>query len=848
MTRIDGIGAMAALAATGLPLVPHLERITEALASRRVAVLRADPGSGKSTLVPLALAAAPEFSNGRIVMLEPRRVAAVGVAARMAELLGEQPGARVGYAVRLERRVSSKTRVEVVTEGLLTRRLLQDPGLEGVSVLIFDEFHERSVHADLALALALDLRRLRSDLAILIMSATLDAEGVASFLSASEGEEVRLIDCPGRPFPLRLSHRPLPGRRRVGEETGEAVVAILSGEGSMTGDTLVFLPGKREIEDAAGVLLRSAISGKIEVQRLHGGLPLAEQRRVVAPPEERGRTRRVVLATNVAETSLTVSGVTLVVDSGWVRMERYHIPSGLDRLSLEAASLRSADQRAGRAARLGPGLCVRLWAEGDARPAETEPEIRRVELSSLVLDCSLWGARNRSALAWLDPPPEAAWNAAVELLRALGALDDEGGATDRGKRMAGLGLSPRLAALVLAGSEAGREDLACAAAALLQDRDGSGLRDDADFARRLALLRRDPGERQESGSREGVSAWITRTLLLAEELLSRLGERRRPRWNVEDEADVGLFLAAAFPDRIGKRQESGVFRFPSGREAKVDGPLHREAWIVACEADAGDRLGSVRLCAPISAADAERILAPASAEETRIEWNGLTPRAIREVRAGRLLLSSRRTVPDATDLAPSLFSLLTQRTISILPWDEGGGRRLLERIRFFARMRKTDADSWTDESLLREAESWLLPFLRSDGGAVLDAAALENALRSRLGWEISVDLDRLVPERYETPAGIRRRIDYSADDPALDVRLQELFGLAQTPSVLGVPLTLRLLSPADRPLQITRDLGGFWSGSYAEVRKEMRGRYPRHYWPEDPLVAEPTSRPKKRGA
>jgi ATP-dependent helicase HrpB len=841
-----------AISATGLPLIPHLDSVVSSLASRRVAVLRAEPGSGRSTLVPLAIMAETDFFNGRIVMLEPRRIAAVGVASRMAELLGEESGGSIGYSVRLERRVSSKTRVEVVTEGLLARRLQADPGLDGVSVLIFDEFHERSIHADLARARARARRRLRSDLALLVMSATMDAERLVSFLTEAEGRAVELIDCPGRPFPVEIVHRPLPGRGRMGDEVGAAVVSALDRSENGSGDALVFLPGKREIDDAASVLGRSSQSGRFEILKLHGSLPLAEQRRIIAPPkgESQAGRRRVVFSTNVAETSLTVSGVTLVVDSGYVRTERYHLPSAMDRLSLERASMRSAEQRAGRAGRLAPGRCIRLWPDSDARPEDTEPEILRVELSSLVLDCALWGVRKREELSWLDPPPATAWEAAVELLRSLKALDADSAATSRGARMASLGLPPRLAALVLEGEARSIVVLACAAAAALADRDGSGLRDDADFRRRLALLRFDREEAREDGGGEGLRAWRNRTRLVAEDLLSRIGDRGALRWKAEDEADVGALLAAAFPDRVARRQENGAFRFPSGREARVDGPLAREEWIVAPEADAGERLGVVRLCAPLARADAEASLAPVTVTGLRIEWNGLAPRAVAEVRAGRLVLSTRREKADAADLAEALSAYLAERSLAILPWEEGGGapQRLLERIRFYARVSGYEAEAdWFDEALLHGAAEWLGPFLRADGGPVLDAAALENALRARLGWSLAAELDRSVPERYETPAGTHRKIDYSSDDPALDVRMQELFGLAETPTVLGVPLTLRLLSPAERPLQITRDLGGFWRGSYAEVRKEMRGRYPRHYWPEDPLVAEPTSRPKKRG-
>ncbi len=537
----------AALSATSLPLVPRLDEVAAALASRRLAVLRADPGSGKSTLLPLALMASGAFSGSRILMLEPRRVAAVSVAARMADLLGERVGGRVGYAVRSERRAGPTTRVEVVTEGLLVRRLLADPALEGVGAVVFDEFHERSIHTDLALALCLDLRRLRPDLALLAMSATMDAGRLTEFLASADAEgsgvPVPLIDCPGRPYPVAVEHRPLPGRGRLGEETAAAVLRCLSertdGVASGADDVLVFLPGRREIEDAAAVLRGELGRGDTEVRTLHGSLSLAEQRDVLAPLAPGGGvSRRVILATNIAETSLTVPGVGIVVDSGMVRVQRFHLPTGLDRLVLERASERSCDQRAGRAGRLGPGRCLRLWAPADSRPRDTDPEILRTDVASLVLDCALWGVRRPADLCWLDPPADSSWEASAALLRALGALDASGGATPRGERMSRLGVHPRLAAVALEGERAGRTALACACAAALSDRDGSQVRDDAEFRRRLALLR------GAGGSDRPVPGWKERVADLASDLSSRLGGGGQFRfsWNAGAEADVGALL------------------------------------------------------------------------------------------------------------------------------------------------------------------------------------------------------------------------------------------------------------------------------------------------------------------
>ena len=873
---------------TGLPLAPRVSDVCASLAKHRVCVLRADPGSGKSTLMPLALMNEKAFSGGRILMLEPRRIAALASAHRMASLLGEEPGKRIAYSVRLEHRGCRDSHVEVVTEGMLTRRIQGGSGLDGVSVLIFDEFHERSVHADLGLALTLDLRRIRPDLAILLMSATMDTARIAAFLSETEGFTVPVVDCPGRPYPVKITYRPLPSRFRVGEE---AATVIAEEFGSTIGDALAFFPGRREMDDAAAVLKHMDSLDKVDIRTLHGSLPLSEQKLAIAVGAA-GR-RKIILSTNVAETSLTVEGVSLVIDTGLVRLERYHLASGMDRLSLEKASIQSADQRAGRAGRLGPGRCVRLWTPDDPRPASTEPEILRTELSSLVLDCALWGARKIEDLPWLDPPGTFAWDSAVSLLHTLGAVFLDGGSeapsppilsgvTELGKKMAALGLSPRLAAIVLDGDARGLSALACAAAAALSDRDGSLLRGDADFRRRLALLRGDRREMAEYGS-FGIGAgtlepWRRRTGEIAADLLSRLRQYGSAipvataifGWTTNEEHLVGDLLASGFPDLIGRRQASGAFRFPSGREARIDGPLSGEDWIVAAEADAGERSGIVRLCAPLSRDSAERALAPLLVLERRVDWNGLSPRLILTKRAGRLVLGERREACHLSDLPAAMAALLATDSLSVLPWGSGAASpaRLLERIRFWNAARSAqdgeasidsgiasgsetpDAASWTDGALIAEAAEWLGPFLKaaptSGSGAVIDESALRDALRHRLGWKRAAAIDSQVPDHLITPAGSSRAVDYSSGEPVVEVRIQEVFGLSETPRILGIPVVLRLLSPGSRPLQTTKDLGSFWRGTWTEIRKEMRGRYPRHYWPEDPLVAEPTTRAKPR--
>ncbi|GHV88675.1 ATP-dependent helicase HrpB [Spirochaetia bacterium] len=859
---------------TALPLVPKLDAICAALTEGGIAVVRSDPGSGKSTLVPLALMA--YGVTGRILMLESRRAAAMSVASRMADSLGEEPGERVGYAVHLQRKVSERTRIEVMTEGLFIRRLQGDPDLSGVSTVIFDEFHERSVNTDLALALMLDLRRMGAGIRLLVMSATMDAEKVADFINRAEDRTtvqsieknrdtaagivkkrtVSVIDCPGRVFPVDIGYRPLPEKAPLGREAASAAAAILSAEKG-EGDTLVFLPGKREIEDARQVLAgmvhgggeNSAVSvsadstASFEILVLHGGLPLEKQREIIAPrvPPDRKKRRRVILSTNVAETALTIPGITLVLDSGFVRLERYHLPTGMNRLTLEPVSRHSADQRAGRAGRLGPGRCVRLWSEAEPRQAETEAEIRRIDLSGLVLECLLWGASERTELPWLELPPEAAWERALGLLKDLGAIDANRKVTEKGRTMTRLGLEPRLAALCIAGKEAGRSAIACAAAAILSERappakpaggsagnfavnTGYG---DGDFGSRLSVIRNNP---HQSRTRS-----ITET---ATELLRRLnGETVSLFWNACDEADIGELLASAFPDRIAALQESGKYRFVSGREARIEGSLERAEWIVAAEVDAGERLALIRLAAPISKERALTLLEPATVTETAVEWKGLLPRTVVTRRCGRLFLSEERRVSLREEAAADMSRLLREQGIDLLPWDDdkAAPRHLLERIRFFADHSTPAPSTWTGEALIDCAAEWLAPFVwngnAQGSGPVITASGLVQALEARLGRE-RFRLSAEVPGSFTLPNGKTRPLDYSSGVPVLRVRLQDAFGIAESPRILGCPVVFHLLSPADRPIQITSDLAGFWAGSYAEVRREMRGRYPRHHWPE----------------
>ena len=860
---------------TGLPLAPYLSEIRRKLYSKGTAIVRADPGSGKSTLLPLAL-----VEEKKIILLEPRRAAALGIAARMAELLGEKIGERVGYAVRLERKVSEHTRIEVLTEGLFIRRLQADPSLSGIGTVIFDEFHERSAMADLAMSFLLDLRRLGSPINILIMSATMDTGEIADFINSVEkktsGDEAAVFDVPGRVFPVETYYRPLPQKAPLGIETGTALTKILDGsfltgtsastgpgEGAQDrgGDTLVFLPGRREIADAESTLHLWERAGEFEILPLHGSLPLSRQKEIIVPKQKNDRVqkRRIILSTNIAESALTIPGVTLVVDTGYVRLERFHVPTAMNRLSLEEASLNSAEQRAGRAGRLGPGRCIRLWDPSSPRPETTDPEIRRIDLSGLALECLLWGIHSRDALPWLEPPPEAAWDRALELLRDLGAVDKNLQPTDQGREAARLGLEPRLGILCLAGRKAGCPGLACAAAAALSDKSGSRfsadstISEDGDFRSRLAIIRNFSDDSKNTpDSKKPNYPWMRTVVETRDDLIRRL---RLPvtgtenSWTFEEETNIGELLALAFPDRIAAKYPSGKFRFISGREARIEGPLANSDWLIAAEVDAGERSGFIRLGAPVSAETAFRILERQTVSEIRVEWKNLVPRTIVSRRAGKLLLGEERRASSRQEAADALPRLLCDNGLGVLPWEEGKAapRRLLERIRFFtahaaADPRRTNEKNnriWNDEALISDAAEWLVPFLEEPNNRgntpILTVSSLINALKNRFGWDLTLLLDQQVPEFYVLPSGRNRTIDYSSGEPVLSVRLQDCFGISVHPGIMNAPVIFHLLSPADRPVQITSDIIGFWSGSYADVRKDMKGRYPKHFWPEDPV-------------
>jgi len=827
-----------------LPIDGVLPQLCEALAQGH-AVLTAPPGSGKTTRVPLALLPEPWLSDRRILMLEPRRPAARMAAARMAYLLNEAIGDTVGYQIRFDRQIGAQTRIEVLTEGILTRRLQQDPGLDGVGLLIFDEFHERSLQADLALALALDVvAQLRPDLRILVMSATLDTESVSRLLG---GAPVILGEGRTHPVDIVYAERD-PGRDRE----GALIAGVRRALSESPGDVLAFLPGALEIRRAVDRLHRT-VGDEVEILPLHGALSVHEQDRALRP--NTGTGRRVVVSTDIAETSLTIEGVTAIVDSGLTRKPRFDPDSGLTRLVTEPVSLASAAQRAGRAGRLGPGLCYRLWtrAQEAGRPEHRPAEILQADLAPLVLELALWGVRDPCALAWLDSPPAGAWSHGVGLLRRLGALDRTGAITARGRRMARLPVHPRLGRILIGGRGEASRRLAADLAALLSDRDPwlgePGLPRPADLGLRVQAL--------EGFHASGATGGAERRGLVTADRLSR--QLMRLMESEEDEAGPGpgALLALAYPDRIAKRRPGadGRYLLAAGPGAVLppDDPLAVHDLLVVAELDAGERDGRIRLALPISEDTLREVLADQIETVDTMRWDPARQAvaARREDRLGAILISARPLpilAPEAA--AVILTEQVGRRFGQILRWDREA-RQLQARVALLRRVEPEQGwPDLSDDWLRVHLTEWLGPWLFGKQSlAEVGDLDLRAILLSRLDWRLQERLREQTPEGLRTPAGNSRRLDYTAGpEPVLAVRLQEMFGTTRSPTVCGgrVPVTLHLLSPAQRPVQVTQDLAGFWRRGYAEVRKELRGRYPRHHWPEDPTEAAPVAGGVKR--
>ena len=831
-----------------LPVEEVLPDLTARLATGRFAVLVAPPGAGKTTRVPPALLGAPWLGDRRIVMLEPRRLAARAAARRIAAERGEPVGGTVGFRVRGETRVGPTTRIEVVTEGVLTRMLQEDPSLPGVGAVLFDEFHERSLVADSGLALVLGATAILDDtLRVVVMSATIDAEPVAALM-----HDAPVIRAEGRLHEVLTRHAPPAPGRRIEEHVAGVVRETLAEE---PGSVLVFLAGAGEIrrvqEALAGTLPRD-----VDLHPLFGALGPAAQDAAIAPAPA-GR-RKVVLATNVAETSLTIDGVRVVVDSGFERVPRFSPRTGMTRLETSRITRASADQRRGRAGRTGPGVAIRCWpaAEDAGLLPHPRAEILAADLAPLALELAAAGFADPLELPWLDPPPAGAFAAGRALLHDLGALDGGGRLTEHGVAMARHGAHPRLAHLLLEAARQGTATLARAAAvvALLEERDplrGEGGPPPADLALRVELLERDLDRGLLAGATVDRGA-VARLREAAAEWRRRVGD---PRPDPRAAAGVGALLALAFPDRVARRrEEAGRFLMRSGRGVRLDrrDPLAQAEWLAVAAVDDAGREGRISLAAALDDDSVAALLAAQAVRAAEIRWDADRAAVVarRVERLGEIVLAGHPLrEPDPAAVASALLDGIREAGLAVLPWSPAG-RSLRQRMAFLHH----HDEGWPDvgdAALLERLEAWLGPELAGlTRPGALAPAALERALRSLVDWSRHGDLDRLAPERLTVPTGSRIAVDYADPDaPTLAVRLQELFGLAETPRIMGgsVPVVIELLSPAQRPVQVTRDLASFWREGYFDVRRDLRGRYPKHHWPDDPTRAEAVRGVRRRG-
>jgi ATP-dependent helicase HrpB len=844
---------------TSLPIDEALPALSAALRARNVAVLVAPPGAGKTTRVPLVLKDEP-WATGKILVLEPRRIAARAASDRMASTLGERVGDTVGLRVRFGSKVSAKTRIEVVTEGVFTRLILDDPELKGITAVLFDEFHERSLDADLGLALARDAQQgLREDLKILVMSATIDGARIAKLIG-----DAPVIESQGRAFPVETRYVGRDPRARIEDQISDAVTRALRAD---AGSVLAFLPGAAEIRRTETVL-KERVDAATDVVALFGALDAQTQDRAIAPSPP-GR-RKVVLATSIAETSLTIDGVRIVVDCGLARVPRYEPDVGLTRLETVRVSRAAADQRRGRAGRTEPGICYRLWDEPQTASLEAyaRPEILSADLSSFVLDLAAWGAAPE-ALSFLDPPPKGALAEARALLAELGALAD-GRITDEGHRLRRLPLPPRLARMVVDAAAEGAAELAADIAAVLTERGLGG--DDVDLTHRVEGFRRDRSRRA-SDARQMARRWSelaspstrsTPSPLAGEGwgggAESELGRRPHtpnpsPQGGEEPrDLSIGSILSLAYPDRIAKNRRNGTFLLANGRGGNVDqaSPLAREPFIAVAELTGSAAQGRIVVAAPIALAEIEQRFASRieNRDEVTFDEKSLSLRARRSRRLGALALTEQtRKVEPNEDAARVLAEGIARAGIGKLPWTKSL-TQWRDRVMF---LRRAEGDEWPDlaDAALAANVDWLVPALAEKTAvAQISPDDLNNALTELLPWPLRRRLEAEAPTHFEAPTGTHAAIDYQAEaGPTISIRLQELFGLDQHPSIAGgrISLVIELLSPGHKPVQITRDLPGFWRGSYAAVRSEMRGRYPRHPWPDNPLDASPTRRAKPRG-
>lgn len=812
-----------------LPVSDSLPAIAAALREKNRAILSAPPGAGKTTIVPLHLLGEPWRGDGRIILLEPRRLAARAAAGRMASLLGEAVGETVGYRMRLDNRVSARTRIEVVTEGVFARMILEDPELEGIAAVLFDEFHERSLDADFGLALALDAQAaLRPDLRLLVMSATLDVERIAALFA-----DAPVISSEGRSFPVEIRYRDRPGGERVEDAVASAIVQAHQSE---SGSILAFLPGQAEIRRVAERLEGRFDKGTLVVP-LYGNLSQKEQDAAIRPAP--AGSRKIVLATSIAETSITIDGVRVVIDSGLQRLPVYEPSTGITRLETVRVSRASADQRAGRAGRTEPGIALRLWHSGQtaALPAFTPPEMLSADLSNLVLDMAHWGVLDPARLAFIDPPPAAAWNEARALLRLLGALDASGAITATGRQIRSLGLPVRLAAMVLSAASTGSARQAAELAVLLTEQGLGGT--SIDIEERLRRFHQESGDRATS----------------ARKLAERLASDARQAKAAVTSSTVGQLLLHAYPDRIALRRGGrGRFVMANGRGAEIPETERLAGADMLVIADLTGRAaqGRILAAAEIGRAEIESVLPDAiqRGEECFFDTASRQVRARRVTRLGAIVLEETPLArPAGPAAAQALAEGVRQVGMDALPFSKAA-EQLRQRVGF---LHRTIGEPWpdlSDAALLDSLDSWFTPFQTNARGIdELSPGALFDGLASLIPHGLQRELDRLAPTHFTAPTGQNHPIRYDGAEPVLSIRVQELYGLKTHPSIGGgkLPLVLELTSPAHRPIQTTRNLPGFWAGSWKDVRADMRGRYPKHPWPEDPANAAPTTRAKPRG-
>jgi len=827
-----------------LPIHAVLPELSRALGDHSRAILQAPPGAGKTTIVPLHLLDTPWLAGRKILVLEPRRLAARAVCARMADILGERPGERVGYTMRLDTKIGPRTRIEVLTEGVLTQRILNDPEMKDTGLIIFDEFHERSLQADQGLTLSLEVQEaLRNDLRILIMSATLDAASLTQVL----GQDTPVITAAGQSYPVQTIYVPAPPAVPLERHACAVITTALQNE---TGSCLVFLPGAPEIHRLKRLLQQSNLPKNVCIHPLFGGLSREDQDKALhpAPP---GR-RKVVLATSIAETSLTIEGIRIVVDAGRTRLSRYSPRTGMDRLETIAVSQSSANQRRGRAGRLEPGICYRLWSETAqaALQAQTPPEIENTDLCDMLLTLADWGTTDPLRLTWVTQPPAAHLHQARSLLQELGALDSDGRITQHGHEIRRLGTHPRLAHLMVQAHKRDNAWTGCILAALLMERDiilhTPGASQNRDLRIRLDLLERYRTTRRipDHVHHETCRRILQQAGIWARRLGADQGQ-------IKPEAS-GMLLALAFPDRVAFQRpdtDGRTYILTNGKGARFLGsdPLTVFPWLVIPELDGKGKDATIFLAAPVDQHDLETDLSALWHTHEDYAWETarmeIVPTRTRFL--GAISVSSRPIPkPDPQRLATALLNAVRERGIDLLPWEKTT-RSWLARVRFL-HAHGLDLPDFSTKTLLAELDDWLLPFIKT-GKRGLKNIDLFQALKSRLTWEQAKLMDIHAPTHMTVPSGSHVSLDYAGDPPVLAVRIQEIFGWTTTPLLAKgrVPVCIHLLSPAQRPMQVTSDLAGFWKNGYPEIKKELKGRYPKHYWPDDPLTAQATRRTKK---